>query len=138
MRYLIILFSNFFFHFLEIIWTPKIFNIFWYCKILIFRMVKFKKNLNILNCLILKIREFLKLNNYSNFGKLSNFQKNLNLNFRNLLNWKINKFSEFFEFGKLSKFRKLANFGTAYPFDIPYYSQFCRFSYFHFHFHFLL
>ena len=28
------------FHFLEIIWAPKIFNNFWYCKILIFQMVK--------------------------------------------------------------------------------------------------
>ena len=37
------------FHFLEIIWAPKIFNNFWYCKILIFQMVKLKKILNIPN-----------------------------------------------------------------------------------------
>ena len=32
-----------FFYFLEIIWTPKIFNNFWYGKTLIFQMVKLKK-----------------------------------------------------------------------------------------------
>ena len=32
-----------FVHFLEIIWTPKICDNFWYCKILIFQMVKLKK-----------------------------------------------------------------------------------------------
>ena len=50
-------------------------------------------------------------------------------NFTNFLNWKINKFSEFFQFGKPSKFQKLANFGIVCPFDIPHYSQFCRFLY---------
>ena len=69
------LFDNFifelFFHFLEIIWTPKIFKSFRYCKILIFHVVRLKKLLNIRNCWILKIHEFLKLNNYSNFGKLA-------------------------------------------------------------------
>ena len=32
---------NLFFDILEIIWTRKIFNNFWYCKILIFQIVKF-------------------------------------------------------------------------------------------------
>ena len=36
-------------------------------------MVKFEKFINIPKCWILKIREFLKLINYSNFGKLANF-----------------------------------------------------------------
>ena len=48
------LFDNFifelFFHFLETIGTPEIFNDFWYCKILIFQMVKLKKFLNFPNC----------------------------------------------------------------------------------------
>ena len=45
------LFDNFIFELLKkIIWTPKIFNDFLYCKILIFRMVKFQKFLNFLNC----------------------------------------------------------------------------------------
>ena len=57
MSYSIILFSNFFFHFLEIIWTPKIFNNFWYSEKLIFQMVKLKKIINIPNCWILKIRK---------------------------------------------------------------------------------
>ena len=35
-------------------------------------MLKLKKFLNILNCSILKIREFFKLNNYNNFGKVAN------------------------------------------------------------------
>ena len=39
------LFDNFtfelFFHFLETTSTPKIFNNFWYCKILIFQIVEF-------------------------------------------------------------------------------------------------
>ena len=41
---------EFFFHSLEIIWTPQIFNNFWYCKIMIHQMVKLKKFLNIPNC----------------------------------------------------------------------------------------
>ena len=41
---------EFFFHFLETIWTPKLFNNFWYCKILIFQMVKLRKILNFPNC----------------------------------------------------------------------------------------
>ena len=43
------IFKLFFSHFLETIWTPKIFNNFWYCEILIFQMVKFKKFLNFPN-----------------------------------------------------------------------------------------
>ena len=39
-----------FFIFLETIWTPKIFNNFWYCRIFIVQMLKFKKFLNIPNC----------------------------------------------------------------------------------------
>ena len=70
-----ILFSNFLNFFLETIWTSEIFNNFWYCKILIFQMVKLKKFLHIRNFLIWKIRQFFKLNSYSNFGKLGNFKK---------------------------------------------------------------
>ena len=54
-------------------------------------------------------------------GKLTNFQ--------NFKNSKINIFSEFVQFGKPSKFEKLSNFEISCPFDIPHYSQFCRFSY---------
>ena len=57
MRYSITLFSNLIFHFLEIIRTPKIFNSFSSCDILIFetvelnfvfffQIVKFYKNVN--------------------------------------------------------------------------------------------
>ena len=38
-------------------------------------MVKLKKYLNIPNFLILIMREFLKLKNYSNFGKFDEFSK---------------------------------------------------------------
>ena len=48
------LFDNFisklFFDFLETIWSPKIFNDSWYCKIFIFQMVKLKKFLIFPNC----------------------------------------------------------------------------------------
>ena len=40
MSYSIVLCSNLIFHFLEIIWTPKIFNSFSSCEILILQMVE--------------------------------------------------------------------------------------------------
>ena len=57
MSYSIILFSNLIFHFLEIIWTPKIFNNFSSCETLIFQMVE-------LNCLIFQIVKFYEIVNY--------------------------------------------------------------------------
>ena len=47
-------------------------------------MVKFKKCINIPICWILKIREFLKLINYSNFGKSANFPNYKFLEFEKL------------------------------------------------------
>ena len=57
------LFDNFIFHFLEIIWTPKIFNNFSSCEILIFQIVE-------LNFFIFQIVKFYKIVNYS---KLVNY-----------------------------------------------------------------
>ena len=59
----IILFSNLIFYFLEIIWTPEIFNDFSSCEILIFQMVK-------LNFFIFHIVKFHKTVNQS---KLVNY-----------------------------------------------------------------
>ena len=101
-------------------------------KILILQIVKFGKFVNFFNWagmaalrnwLIFQIRHCWNFQNSKivSIGKLTNFQ--------NFTTWKTNKFSEFFKFRKLSKFKKLANFGIVCPFDIPHYSQFCRFSY---------
>ena len=49
-------------------------------------MLKFKKFLSIPNCSILKIREFLKLKNYSNFGKVADFPNETFLEFFELEN----------------------------------------------------
>ena len=57
MSYSIILFSNLIFHFLESIRTPKIFNNFSRCEILIFQMVE-------LNFFIFQIFKFYKIVNY--------------------------------------------------------------------------
>ena len=76
MSYSIILFSNLIFHFLKIIWTPKIFNNFSSCEILIFQMVE-------LFLFIFLIVKFYKIVNHSKsvnyysvnqlFGKLAYF-----------------------------------------------------------------
>ena len=52
------LFWNLIFHFLEIIWTPKILNNFSSCKILIFQMME-------LILFTFHIVEFYKIGNYS-------------------------------------------------------------------------
>ena len=58
MSYSIILFSNLIFHFLEIIWTLRIFNIFSSCEILIFQMIDyyflFSELLNLKKLLIIE------------------------------------------------------------------------------------
>ena len=56
MSYSIVLSSNLIFIFLEIIWTPKIFDNFLSCDILIFQMVEF--------FFIFQIAKFYKLVNY--------------------------------------------------------------------------
>ena len=63
MNYSIILFSNLIFHFLEIIWTPKIFNNSSSCEWLIFQTIE-------LNFFIFQIVKFHKIVNYS---KLDNY-----------------------------------------------------------------
>ena len=121
MSYSIILFSNFFFHFLETILTLKIFNNFWYCKILIFQIVKFWKFVNFLNWAIIAI-----------LGNWLMFRIKIFWNFIN------SKFLEFYELeilgiflvGKLTNFQNFFNLENyRNSFDIPYYSQFLRFSY---------
>ena len=63
MSYLIILFSNLIFYFIEIIWTPKIFINASSCEILIFQTVE-------LNFFIFQIVKIYKIFNYS---KLVNY-----------------------------------------------------------------
>ena len=71
MIYSIVLFSNLFFRFLEIIWTLKIFNNFLSSKISIFQMVilfffQFSKLLNFENSLIFEIEQFRIFDHFSN------------------------------------------------------------------------
>ena len=91
-------FDNFifelFFHFLEIIRTPKIFNNFRYCKIFLFQISKFvkcqlSKLLNFENSWIFKIQQLYQFWKSGWFFKLEIFRILLIRNRRNFLNWEI-------------------------------------------------
>ena len=104
----IVLFSNRFFHFFEIVWAPKIFDNFSNCKIWILRIVKFWKFVNFPNCKILKFV------NFSNWIILKIWSFPKLVNYRNFGNW---RFLEFFrleifcipQIGKLTNFQNLFN-----------------------------
>ena len=80
MSYSIVLFSNFIFNILQILWTPKIFNNFSSCEILIFEMVE-------LFVFIFQIVKFYKIVSYS---KLVNYylENWLILQIINFWHWK--------------------------------------------------
>ena len=107
------------FSILETIWTPKILNNFWYCKIFIFQMVKIK------NFLILQIVTFWIFVNFFNWAIITILRNWLIFQIRKFLNGKFYKLenfqncttSKFCLFGKLLKFKKLANFGIVRPSD---------------------
>ena len=64
--YSTVLFSNLFFYFLAIIWTPKILNNFSNCKILNFKMIKIFNFWNLKKKFILQIEQFRIFNHFSN------------------------------------------------------------------------
>ena len=70
------------------------------------------------NCKILKIFEIFEIDKFCYFPncKFLEFPK-------------INKFRDFFNLENQNLTSKISNCGIVRPFDIPHYSQFCRFSY---------
>ena len=116
MSYSIILFSNLIFHFLEVIWTPKIFYNFSNCEILIFQMVKIDFLFG--SWLIFQIRNFWNFFNWKFSSGMQNIEwwnierpgfrnlkiTNIKITLRVFFYWRIYFFIFYYKIVKLEKF----------------------------------